>query len=238
MISTTEPARSTDFEQVESAVSWFYYADLHTVACLPGEPGKPCLAIDLSVGEAGATITSRAVRAAERARSGLSPYPLPAAQLLTSPSDPWTDLSCRAVRLGTKTGTLEYLQGPGEFRSLTPLSDGKPAFRGARIIPRGRGATSWRSGSRTWRSHPSYSSRSRGAIVLGMLDDPGDPFSDGAFALSRDGRRFTMAAQRSTVRGVATSPAICRPCSSRSRRTSGFISHRWAGLACWSANST
>ena len=179
------------FEQVESAVSWFYYADLHTVACLPGEPGKPCTAIDLSVGEAGATITPRAVRAAERARSGLSPYPLPAAQLLTSPSDPWTDLSCRAVRLGTKAGTLEYLQGPGELRSLTPLSDGKPAFRGARIASTRQGGDVLAIRIQNLAvASIVFVSISR-AIVLGMLDDPGDPFSDGAFALSRDGRRFT-----------------------------------------------
>ncbi len=76
---------------------------------------------------------SRAVLAAERARAGLSPYPLPAAQLLTTPSDPWADLSCRAVRLDARTGTLEYRQGSGQVMSLTPLSDGGPALKGGRI---------------------------------------------------------------------------------------------------------
>ena len=177
--------------QVESPVSWFYYPDLHAIAGLPGEAGQPCMAIDLAGDHVGdATASSRAARAAERARAGLSPYPLPAAQLSTSPSDPWADLSCRAVRLDAKTGILEYRQGSGQLKSLTPLSDGRPALKGARIACTRQGGDVL-----AIRLHGvpvtavMFLSIARAAVV-GMISDQEHPSSDSSFALSRDGRRF------------------------------------------------
>ena len=180
---------------------------------------------------------SRAVRAAERARAGLSPYPLPAAQLLTSPSDPWTDLSCRAVRLDAKTGTLEYRQGSGELRSLTPLSDGQSRPEGG--ADRLHAAGGRRPGD------PAPGRAGRGHRV--HLDLAGRRDRD----VSRTGRpvptaRSPCPATDAGSRGgstinrsrCATSPAIGRRCWSRPRRTSGSISPRWAGRACWSASST
>jgi hypothetical protein len=198
----------------ESAISWFYYPDLHAIAGLAGEAGQTCMAIDLGgdryaprrvrdpqsgqlylfgdLAEDRADVwsTSRSVRAVERARAGLSPYPLPAAQLSTSPSDPWADLSCRVVRLDAKTGTLEYRQGSGRLESFTPLSDGSPALKGG-------GITCTRQGGDVLairvKGKPAmttvFISISR-ASVLGMISDPEHPPADSLFALSRDGRRF------------------------------------------------
>jgi hypothetical protein len=181
---------------VESAISWFYYADLHAIAGLPAEAGQPCIGIDLALHSARRTdgaetpVSSRAVRAAERARAGLSPYPLPAAQLSTSPSDPWADLSCRAVRLDAKTGTLEYRQGSGQLKSLVPLSDGRPALKGARIACTRQGGDIL-----AIRLHGTPSAEIMfisiyRADVVGTLSNQGDTPSDSSFALSRDGRRF------------------------------------------------
>jgi hypothetical protein len=198
----------------ESAVSWFYYADLHAIAGLPADAGQPCVAIDLALRlarridlaevRAEGAPRSRAVRAAERARAGLSPYPLPASQLATTPSDPWADLSCRAVRLDARTGTIEYRQGSGQVMSLTPLSDGGPALKGGRITCTRQGGDVLAIRVKGMPATVTVFISISRAAVLGTLSDPEHPSADSLFALARDGRRFArrLSDQQVEVRDV------------------------------------
>ena len=94
----------------ESAISWFYYADLHAIAGLPRRSGRACLAVDLAeTGAKAADDIAGVGRDRSRRPRGVSPYPFP--RVVATSSDPWVDLNCRAVRLDARTGTLEYRQG-------------------------------------------------------------------------------------------------------------------------------
>ncbi|MGP0063261.1 MAG: hypothetical protein ACLQGP_06605 [Isosphaeraceae bacterium] len=174
----------------ESALSWFYYPDLHTIAGLSGEAGQVCTAVELAGGRVEAGATPRAKLAIERARAGLSPYPLPVAQLSTSPADPWADLSRRAVRLDAETGTLEFRQSSGRLMSLTQLSDGQPTLKGARITCTRHGGDVM---AIRFKGMPAaatvFISIARAAVV-GTLSDAEHPLADSLFALSRDGHWF------------------------------------------------
>jgi hypothetical protein len=176
-------------DKMESLVSWFYYADLHAIAGHPAQEGSLCAAVDLVETGAAAMRTSRAARAAERARMRILPYPLPAAQLWASPSDPWVDLTCHTVRLDSKSGALEYRQGWGELKSLTPLSDGRPALKGGRIVcVRHGGDVLAVLVEGTAAPGVCFISSSR-AAVIGIFP-LADQIPASALALSRDGRRF------------------------------------------------
>ncbi len=167
-----------------------YYADLHTIVTFPSDHRRTYEAFDLS--EIGSTAqgTSRAIRADERARAGILPYPMPAADLSTSSSEPWDDLSCEAVKLDARTGTLRYRLGSSALRSLTPHADGCPSLKGAEIAR-------WCQGGDVLavrvQKGPNagilFVSISRGE-VQGEFWRSGDRPADSSFALSRDGRRF------------------------------------------------
>jgi hypothetical protein len=190
------PTRTCRVHSLESPadgdrlLSWFYYADLHSVACQPSDPGGLSLAIDLSASDQAARKSSRALRAQERACAGTLPYRLPAALLETHPSEPWVDPTCKAVELDATTGTLTYRRGSGEVRSLTPMSDGRPALAGARIASVHHGGdvlavqVEASAAPDTW-----FISMSRSAVIGSVSSGPGG-VARGWFSLSRDGQRF------------------------------------------------
>ena len=172
-----------------SPVSWSYYTDLHSLGGRPAETGRPFLAIDLSARGEEAGKTPRARTAAQRARAGVLPYPLPGERLETTPSDPWANLSCHSVALDATTGTLSYLRGI-EPRSLTPTADGRPALRGRSITAFQQGGdvlavqVESRSALEIW-----FLSIARTAVIGSFSYDRDGP-ARGWFALTRDGRRF------------------------------------------------
>ena len=167
-----------------------YYADLHTIVAFPRDHHRPCVAFDLSETGAAAQGTSRAVRAVERACAGFLPHPMPAADLLTSSSEPRDDSNCEAIELDATTGTLHYRVGSSAFRSLTPLADGCPMWKGAQIAHwcQGGDVLAVR-GEKGPSASIVFVSISRHE-VLGEFRTSGERPGDNAFALSRDGRRF------------------------------------------------
>ncbi len=186
------PSRSCAFHHFESAVPsirWKYYRDLHVIVSPPAKESGPYLAIDLSASDAKAMKTSRSLRALERARAGEDPYPVVAQPVWTSDSEPWVDLSLRGARLDSDTGLLHYRLGPDLKKSLTPLSDGRPALKGGQILRADQAgdvlAVLVRGGAVPGLY---FISTSRGALIgTFRLGDQAVPKT---FALSRDGRRF------------------------------------------------
>ena len=174
----------------EGPSSWFYYADLHSIAGRPADEGQPPLAIDLSASAESARMSSRAARAAARACAGTLPYPLPAARLQTYASEPWCDPAPPAAVLDERTGILTYVQRSGEPRALLPMADGVPALKGARILSAQQGAdvlavqVEGSPAADLW-----FISLSRNVVIGSSSSGPGGP-AEGWFAISRDGQRF------------------------------------------------
>lgn len=171
-------------------VFWSYHVDLHSIAGRPVKPGRPCLGVDLSARGEAAVRTVRAEAAAERARAGIPPYPLPPEQVETSASEPKTELTCHLVELDARTGRLTYHQGRAAPRSVTPAADGHPALVGTQVAATQQGGDvlavqiEARSAREFW-----FVSMSR-AAVIGRFSYESDGPARGWFALSRDGRRF------------------------------------------------
>ncbi len=120
----------------EGPVSWYYHADLHTIVGQLAREQSPCYPFDLSEASERSSQTARALRAVERAKAGTLPYPTPAAQLQTHPSEPWPDVTDPSIRLDPHTGELHYTRGDGKQRVVTPMIDGVPALqtRGSQLV--------------------------------------------------------------------------------------------------------
>ena len=176
-------------EKLEPTVSWLYYADLHVIAGLPREAEQPVVAIDLAETGAAALSTSRARRVVEHIKEGT----IPIDDWARGPSGSWIDRNCGDVRLDARTGTLEYRWGWRSLKSLTPLSDGDPALRGARIAStrHGRDVLAIRL---QWPQNADivFISRDRAAVLGTFSQDVAQQPADSSFALSRDGRRFAL----------------------------------------------
>jgi hypothetical protein len=187
------PTRTCTLHRVgvdATTVSWFYIADSHVIAGLPEHADPPCIAIDLGAPEDGARSTSRARRVVDCFReTGM----FPVGDWARGPGGSSIDRGGRDVRLDAATGTLEYRWGLTKLHSLIPLSDGSPALKGARIASarQGRGVLAIRL---QWPHHADVVFISRDcAAVLGTFSlGAAQPPADSSFALSRDGRRFTL----------------------------------------------
>ncbi len=176
--------------ELQGPVSWFYYADLHSIVARSAGDKGPCPSVDLSASGEESSRTSRAARAAERARAGIPPYPLPAARLETHASEPWGDSSCVGVELDAGTGELQVRRVSGGLSSVVPMTDGRPALKGARVLSAQQGGDVLAvqveavSSADFW-----FVSLSRTA-VMGSFESGLDRTTRGWFALSRDGQRF------------------------------------------------
>jgi hypothetical protein len=170
--------------------SWFYHADLHSIAGCPAAKRRPTVAIDLALSGELAGKSSRAAQAADRVRERSLHDPVPAARLETLSGDPWNDPAPAAVVLVATTGTLTYIADSDTPRSLVPVADGLPALKGARIVSVQHGGdvlavqVEAASAPDLW-----FISKSRAAVIGSCSSGPGG-LARGWFALSRDGQRF------------------------------------------------
>jgi hypothetical protein len=149
-----------------------------------------CFAIDLGAAEDAARFTARARRAVESIHETGR---IPVGDWATGPGGSSVDASGRDVRLDAETGTLEYRWGLTKVHTLTPLSDGVPALKGARIActRRGRDVLAIRL---QWPQHADivFLSTCRDALLGTFSQDLAQQPADSSFALSRDGRRFAL----------------------------------------------
>jgi MoxR-vWA-beta-propeller ternary system domain bpX1 len=102
-----------------------------------------------------------------------------------------------------RVGTLQYRRGPNDVRSITPLSDGRPALKGGRIVRARRGGDALAVLVEGALAPGLYFISLAQATVLGILN-LGDEPAASLFALSRDGRRFArlLGDRRIEVRDV------------------------------------
>ncbi len=218
------PPRACTLHEIDNRqrqVMWFYYRDLHSVVAVEADGERVAGAIDL--GEAGhkAATSSRAIRAIDRARAGIWPYPLKVSPLWMT----LTDLgiyppSYHTARLDSRSGILYYGQATGRERSLTPLVDGSPVLKGSRIVQAldgGDVVAILAVGDRELVLY--FISVSRGN-VLGMFHFPTRP-EGSTFALSRNGEHFAWAVDSHRLE-------VCR-CPGRSAPLSGDSPRRFMG---------
>jgi hypothetical protein len=171
--------------------AWTYFRDLHAIVLQPRRENESYVAVDLSATGSEAANTSRARRAAERARAGEQPYPVLAQPLWTSDSEPWVDLSLRVLRLDADSGRLHFRLGPDMKKSVLPLTDGEPALKGGQIVRADRGGDNLAVLVRGGAMPGLYFISTSTATVIGVFH-PGDQGGPKTFALSRDGRRFAV----------------------------------------------
>ncbi len=176
-----------------------YYPDLHTIVGNAMAGGKGFV-VNLAESGPSASRTWRAEQAVQRAGTGKALYPLPAAYWLlrsAQSTDPLAhlpiDLDPRTglpIDLDPRTGTLAYRGLYGEGRSLTPMSDGSPALRGARLEAASQGGevlaikVSGSVEADLW-----FVSMARAAVIGSLPSRLPEPDLR-SLALSRDGARF------------------------------------------------
>ncbi|MHB1561651.1 MAG: hypothetical protein ACYC61_29735, partial [Isosphaeraceae bacterium] len=203
-------------------ISWYYYADLHSLVGRPADGPISDCPVDLGERGPRSWRTRRARRAAERLRSGETPWPAPSAQLQTHPSEPWLHVPLPSVRLNAVSGELHYDQGDGMRRVLMPRIDGEPALRGrgAEVVGVHQGGDVLAvqavgcPGAGVW-----FLSIAR-AEVIGSLPAAGTTPAPSNFALSRDGQHYArwidesrfeirdVPGDRRTLRSVAQEPRL------------------------------
>jgi hypothetical protein len=171
------------------SVSWFYVADSHVIAGFLEDSEHLCVAVDLGATEDAARSTSRARRVVEH----VNKRAIPVDDWVRGPGGSWVDRGCRDLRLDAETGTLEYRRGIRSVQSLTPLSDGNPALRGARIASarQGGGILAVRL-QRPRQTEIVFISRGRAAVLGTFSHAAAQPPADSSFALSPDGCRFAL----------------------------------------------
>jgi hypothetical protein len=184
---STRSCNTYTINDAEPTDSWFYYRELHCVAAQTANLSRPGPALDLAVRGEEAATTSRARAASILAQ--VAPSPLIVRETAAFPADPEVDTQPVAMRLDSRTGTVQLQGVAGEIRSLTPLRDGRPALRGSHIVHARQGgdviAVQIASGSAPGLYFLSLSR----SIVLGTFFLGAAP-GTGIFALSRDGQRF------------------------------------------------
>ena len=178
-------------EAVKPACDWTYFRDLHAIALRPRGAIDRCVAIDLSATGSEATNTSRARRAAERARAGEQPYPLLDQPFWTTESEAWVDLSLQVLRLDGDSGLLHYRLGPDVKKSVLPLTDGEPALKGGQVVRADRGGDVLAVLVSGGAVPGLYFISTSSATVIGVFR-PGEAGELKTFALSRDGKRFAV----------------------------------------------
>lgn len=200
--------------------SWYYYADLHTLVGRLADGPISHYGLDLGESGLGSSRTRRVHRAAERLRSGQTPWPAPSAQLQTHPGEPWLHVPLPSVRLNAGSGELRYDRGDGMPRVITPRIDGEPALRGrgAEVVGVHQGGdvlavqADGCAGAGVW-----FLSIAR-AEVIGSLPAAGATPNPASFALSRDGQHYArwiteawlemrdVPGDRRSLRGVGREP--------------------------------
>jgi hypothetical protein len=180
-----------ELEESHSLSQWLYYRDLHAVAGLPAAPRPWLVAIDLSKTGKAAQSSPRAVAAFKRAQAGSIPRPTSTSRSDNAPAEPGLEPNGRAVTLDPSSGVVRYRDASGREASVCLLSDGRPAWKGAKIVRwRQAGDVLALLADGSDARQLSFISISR-ATVLGTIrfDETGGPR---LFALARDGRRVAL----------------------------------------------
>ena len=186
---------------VMPSVTWSYFRDLHSIVLKPGRDDGAFAAVDLSARGADATSTSRAQRAVERARGGEQAFPLLDQPVWTAISEPWLDLSVRALQLDADSGLLHFRLGPNDRSAVMPMADGQPALKGGQIVRADRGGDVLAVMVRGGNAPGLYFISTSGGEVIGVFEH-GHPAIARTFALSRDGRLFAVVAGAGRARGA------------------------------------
>jgi hypothetical protein len=183
--------------------AWIYFRDLHTLVGRGPKATDSTLAVDLAETGDGATRTPRAIRALMRAGAGGPPG------ALTESQSGRSDLGGDATRncgweFDSASGTLRHRSGSADVTLLTPLSDGRPALKGGRIVFDRQAGDVLAILVEGAVMPGLYFISLTGATVLGVLPLH-EPLTAKVFALSRDGHRFAYFpdAHQLEVRDVA-----------------------------------
>ena len=201
------PARTCTLHEIHDRrgeFTWLYYRDLHVIVGLVANRERTGVAFDLGETGTRAVMSSRASRAIGRVDSGITPYPLSASPVWTSPTVYGLAFPAgQSLKLDGISGTLHFRQGTGDDVSLTPRSDGRPVLLGGEIIRALQGGdilgvlVAKVTGPAVY-----FISVSRAAVIgtFPLADRPAGT----AFALARDGRRFArpIDSRRLEVRDV------------------------------------
>jgi hypothetical protein len=173
----------------ESAESWLYYRDLHSLAARTTKPGRAGPAIDLAAGIAESATTPRSLGASVRAQTGPFPEPLIFAETSPLAVDPPHEVNYLGLRLHSRTGALDFIQYGGEVSSVIPLLDGRPALKGGKVVHARKGGDVLAVRVEHVPAPGLYFLSLSRATVLGTFFS-GDDSGGSSFVLSRDGQRF------------------------------------------------
>jgi hypothetical protein len=174
------------------SASWSYFRDLHAIVIKPREKDARYLAFDLSATGPDAESTIRARCALEREQQQEQLF-----MILAQPGRTWernasTDLGDRLLGLDPDSGVLRFRIAPSHSeQSALPLADGKPALKGGQIVRARRGGDVLAVLVHSGASPGLYFISVSRCAVIGMFQSDRQ-LAAGAFALSRDGRRFAV----------------------------------------------
>jgi hypothetical protein len=178
-------------DDIPPSVTWSYFRDLHAIAMQPVREDEPYRAIDLSARGSGATGTSRARRAAQRAAEIDHLYNVIPPAVCTAVSEPSVVLNDRVLRLDRDSGLLHFRPSRDLQKSVMPLSDGQPALKGGQIVRARRGGDVLAVLVRGAAADGLYFISIWDCAVIGNFPC-GQLSHSQTFALARDGRRFAL----------------------------------------------
>jgi hypothetical protein len=178
-------------DDIPPSVTWSYFRDLHAIALQPVRKGEPYRAVDLSATGSDATSTSRARRAAGRAKANEPIYTVIPRPVSTAVSEPSVVLNDRVLRLDPDSGLLHYRPMRDVQKTVVPLANGQPALKGGQIVRARLGREVVAVLVRGAAADGLYFISSWECAVIGVFPH-GQLSHSQTFALARDGRRFAV----------------------------------------------